>query len=158
MWMDILKSFEEQLKQGIKELEANEIFDIQYNGMERSMGKQNRHETFEFIIKFDGSKYFQLSMSGEKGIGRDADTYRMIIKMWKEVPLPQFAPTKKKGMGITMKLELPVIKPSFAIRQSRYSSEKPLSEFLEKVDEKLVDFYVYLRSEAASPYLAEEKE
>ena len=146
--MDILKSFEEQLKQGIKGLEANEIFDIQYNGMERGIGDgQNRHETFEFIIKFDGSKYFQLSMSGEKGIGRDADTYRMIITKFE-------SPDTAYANNLTMKLELAVVTPTFKIRTSIIS----LSEFLEKVDEKLVDFYVYLRSEAATPYLAEEKE
>ena len=150
MWMDILKSFEEQLKQGIKGLEANEIFDIQYNGMERGIGDgQNRHETFEFIIKFDGSKYFQLSMSGEKGIGRDADTYRMFIK--KAYIVDFYYPPDPT---LEMKLELAVVTPTFKVEHF----DKPFSEFLEKVDEKLVDFYVYLRSEAASPYLAEEKE
>ena len=143
--MDILKSFEEQLKQGIKELEANEIFDIQYKGMERMV----ESEAFEFIIKFDGSKYFQLSMSGEKGIGRDADTYRMFIK--KAYIVDFYYPPDPT---LEMKLELAVVTPTFKIRTSIIS----LSEFLEKVDEKLVDFYVYLRSEAASPYLAEEKE
>mgnify|MGYP003674704134 CR=1 FL=1 len=147
MWMDILKSFEEQLKQGIKELEMNKVFDIQYNGMRRNMGLHENHTRFEFIIKFDGSKYFQLSMSGEKGIGRDADTYRMIITKFE-------SPDTAYANNLTMKLELAVVTPTFKIRTSIIS----LSEFLEKVDEKLVDFYVYLRSEAATPYLAEEKE
>ena len=145
---------EEQLKQGIKGLEANEIFDIQYKGMQRW---HHNYETFEFIIKFDGSKYFQLSMSGEKRIGRDADTYRMIIKKYEALTNAY----GKNTPALVMELKMAAGEPAFWVRTAIFEaieSNLAISEFLEKVDEKLADFYVYLRSEAATPYLAEEKE
>ena len=151
MWFDILKSFDVQLKQKIKELDMNKVFDIEFvdkNVMPSLTAPYKEERRYKFNVSLDVSEYVYLDQSGTKReleAGDKHGPYTMFIDIlfYKEIP---------KRMHAELYLE--VIKPEFKTTRvnSLLTTPPPkeetadnLESFSKKIDEMLMDYYVYLR-------------
>lgn len=142
MWFDILKSFEGQLKQKIKELDVNKVFDIKFESKNEpyalipptiSYNKDKKLVDYKFDVSLDTSEFFYLDQSGTKReleAGDKHGPYTMSISVYydKETPI---------AMGAELYLE--VIKPEF--KTTAYN----LENFAKQINGMLMDYYLYLR-------------
>jgi hypothetical protein len=137
-WKTILKSFDEQLKQGIKELDMNEFFDIEfvgkYDGNAYSEFFYKEERIYTFNISFDTSEYFTIDQSKTIREGKAGEKYG---------PYTMFITIKPHREGHTkmeVKLKLAVVKPKF------YGIAHSLESLFKEIDDMLVDYYGYLRT------------
>lgn len=153
-WKNILRKFSvETIKNGIKGLEANEIFDIKYVKTYQSIANQKHFEflmeldTSDFILFFDNIKYkvdkitYLLVIDIKIYAGRSHIYGRLALKNlpiagFEEYPFKPVNPRKISDLRDNQ----------YAVTQ-RIDADIPtaMKLFFEKLDSVLLDEYVSLR-------------